>query len=279
MVNDPSSSDTESLGQFLQRQRTEKGVELHEVAEETKIPPGTLRAMESGDFSALPADAFARGFYSIYARLLGLDVDSVLARYVKERGFSPMNYKSIVQTPSRLGETVSPMAERPLITPLSIFGFSLVVIVLVITGICWYLSWNPANFLSEQLRSFGKEPAVEQKKSGTTTSESPVSAPGAIANEQASDNGQKRGDVITSKYTLQAEFQDPTKVTVNVDEEFPEELTFSAGQTHSWNAKGSIVLALPPTTKTRLTLNGVVIPLPEPVDGFITVSVPGPPPK
>jgi cytoskeletal protein RodZ len=279
MVNDPSSSDTETLGQFLQRQRTEKGVELHEVADETKIPAGTLRAMESGDFSALPADAFARGFYSIYARLLGLNVDSILERYVKERGFSPTNYKSIIQTPSKLGETVSPMAERPLITPLSVFGFSLVIIVLIITGISWYLSWNPANFLSEQLRSFGKQPAVEQKKAGNTSSESPTVSPGGITNEQTSGNGQKRGDASTSRYALQAEFQESTKVTANVDEEFPEELTFSAGQTHSWNAKGSIVLALPPTTKTRLTLNGVVIPLPEPVDGFITVSVPGPPPK
>jgi cytoskeletal protein RodZ len=283
MVNDPSFSDTETLGHFLQRQRTEKGVELHEVAEETKIPPGTLRAMENGDFSALPADAFARGFYSIYARLLELDVNSILERYTKERGISLINQKITVQTPSRLGDSVSPMAERPLVTPLSVFSFALVVIVLAIAGICWYLSWNPANFLSERLRSLGKGPAVEQKKESSSSSESPVLSPEAIkalspetiANGQAPADGRSTAGANTGKYTLQAEFQESTKVTVNTDEEFPEELTFSAGQTHSWHAKGTIVLALPPTTKTRLSLNGVVIPLPEPVDGFITVSIPG----
>jgi cytoskeletal protein RodZ len=287
MVNDPSSSDTETLGHYLQGQRIEQGVELQEVADETKIPPGTLRAMESGDFSALPADAFARGFYSIYARHLKLDVESILERYTKERGYTLTNQKKTIQTPSRLGEKVSPMAERPLVTPLSIFGFSLVIIVLVITGISWYLSWNPANFLSERLRSFGKGSAVEQKKASNTSSEShaisleatKIPPPAAITNGPAPANAPNMENANTSKYTLQAEFQEPTKVTVNVDEEFPEELNFSAGQTQNWHAKGTIVLALPPTTKTRLTLNGVVIPLPEPVDGFITVSIPGPQPK
>jgi cytoskeletal protein RodZ len=278
MVNDPSFSDTETLGQFLQRQRTEKGVELLEVAEETKIPPKTLEAMENGDFSALPADAFARGFYAIYARLLDLDVDGILERYTKERGLSLMNQKMTVQTPSRLGDTVSPMAERPLVTPLSALSFTLVIIVLIITGICWYLSWNPANFLSERLRSLGKGPAVEQRKAGSSSSEPHALSPEStkVLSQEMIVNGQApAGNRNTSRYDLQAEFQEPTKVTVNVDEEFPEELTFSAGQTHSWHARGTIVLALPPTTKTRLTLNGVVIPLPDPVDGFITVSIPG----
>jgi cytoskeleton protein RodZ len=283
MAIDPSLSDTETLGHFLQRQRTEKGVELLEVAEETKIPPGTLSAMESGNYSALPADAFARGFFSIYARFLELDVTGILERYTLERGFSLKSQKISVQTPSTLGDKVGPMAERPLAPPLSIFGFTLVIIVLVITGICWYFSWNPASFLSERLRSFGKKPSVEQKKESSRSSSSHESPNEAtkplpsetIVNGKASAGGQNMASPNTSKYSLQAEFQEPTKVTVTVDEEFPEELSFTAGQTLNWHAKGSIVLALPSATKTRLTLNGVVIPLPEPVDGFITVSIPG----
>ena len=163
MVNDPSFPDTEPLGQFLQRQRTEQGVDLLEVAEETKIPMGTLKAMESGDFAALPADAFARGFYSIYARFLKLDNVTILEQYAREKSSCLKHQKKSAQTPSRLGKTVSPMAERPLITPLSVFGFSLVLLVLITIGISWFFSWNPANFLSEQLRSFGKASTVQQK--------------------------------------------------------------------------------------------------------------------
>ena len=136
MVNAPSSPDIETLGQFLQRQRTEKGVDLLAVAEETRIPLGTLQAMESGDYAILPADAFARGFYSIYARLFKLDTHNILEQYTKERRSSLKNQKMTAHTPSKLGETVSPMAERPLITPLSMLGFSLVLLVLITITLC-----------------------------------------------------------------------------------------------------------------------------------------------
>jgi cytoskeleton protein RodZ len=285
MVNAPSFPDTETLGQFLQRQRTEKGVDLLEAAEETRIPLGTLRAMENGDYAALPADAFARGFYAIYARLLKLDTSNILEQYTKERGSSLRNQKKSIQTPSKLGETVSPMAERPLITPLSMLGFSLVLLVLITITLCWFFSWNPANFLSERLQSFGKAPTVAQKTEARTAPASQISAieaskplpPETVTHGQALDTGQNTASLSAGKYTLRAEFQEQTKVTVTVDEEFPVELTFTAGQAHDWHAKNSIVLALPSNTKARLTMNGVIIPLPGPVNGYITVSIPGSP--
>ncbi len=281
MANDSSLSNSETLGQFLHRHRTEKGFELAEVAEETKIPQATLQAMEDGDYKMLPADAFARGFYSLYARLLEVDVAHVLEQYAKERGDSLKNLKKTFQTPSKLGESVSPMAERPAISPLSIMGCFLVILVLIITGICWYFSWNPAKFLSQQLRSFGNKPVIEQPKQNTAAGAPPITvtkplpppttketAPGTLQN--TAENG---------KYALVAEFPEATKVTVTVDEDFPEELTFSAGEKYEWHPKKSMTLTLAAGTKTHLILNGTVIPMPAPVDGFITVSIPGSLPK
>jgi cytoskeleton protein RodZ len=179
------------------------------------------------------------------------------------------------------------MAERPLITPFSMLGFSLVLLVLITVSICWFFSWNPANFLSEKLRSFGKATTVEQRTKTGAPPGSQISASDATKplppekeiKEQALDTGQNTVGPNTGKYALQAEFQEPTKVTVTVDEEFPVELTFPAGRTHDWHAKTSIILALPSNTKTRLTLNGVVLPLPGPANGYITVSIPGTSPK
>jgi cytoskeleton protein RodZ len=281
MANNPSHTDNETLGYFLQRNRSEKNIDLAEIAEETKIPLETLMAMENGDYAALPADAFARGFFSIYARLLNLDVTNVLERYTKERSLAQKNKKEASQTPSRLGDTVSPMAERPMMTPLSVLGFASVIVLLLLTGICWYLSWNPASFLSERLRSFGKEPVVQQKKDSKAPSLAPHTYNDELlqhqeksANDQVAPSIQNTLAPDVGNYSLLAEFQEPTKVTITIDEEFPEEQTFAAGESHLWQAKGNMVLALPSNAKTRLTLNGVVIPLPEPSDGFITVSIP-----
>jgi len=281
-VNETSSSDIESLGQFLQRRRTEKAVDLFQVAEETRIPLSTLEAMERGDYASLPANPFARGFYTIYARFLGLDTVEVLERYARERNISLNNQKNILKAPSILGKTASPMAERPLITPFSMLACSLVVLILLVVGFSWFFSWNPANFLSEKLRSFGKQPAVEQKTDGNSSSAAPS------AGTPSSQAGTTPGHTETSQiaaipssanYTLLAEFQDPTKLTVTVDDQWPMEVTFSAGQTETWHATHAITMILPAQTKTRLSLNGAVLSLPAPIDGFITVVIPGSPPK
>ena len=266
-----ASSETESLGQYLQRQRTEKGVDLFQAAEETRIPQPTIQAMENGDYASLPADAFARGFYAIYARFLELDTREVLERYTRERGIALKNQKHTVQAPSVLGNSVSPMAERPLVTPLSMLACGLVILILLTVGFSWFFSWNPANFLSDKLRSFGNQPVIEHKTDGDTSSTTPAAPAG---HQEA---GQNAAGTSAIKYTLMAEFPDLTKTTVTVDDEFPEEMTFSAGQTHSWHAKNALTMVLPSQTRTRLTLNGVSTPLPAPIDGFITVLIPGSP--
>ncbi len=283
MVNDPSVSDSETLGQFLHRHRTDKGLDLSDVAEQTKIPLITLKAMEDGEYRALPADAFARGFFSIYARLLEVDVDHVLECYINERDSNQKNRKKTMQTPSMLGEAVSPMAERPAFSPISLMGFSLVVFILLVTGVCWYFSWNPARFLSNQLRSFGHMPSIEQ--SNESKSVTPPPAPvkensvSPSPYHQSADKNTATTSTTTWKYTLIAEFQEATKATVVVDEDFPDEMNFTAGQTYEWHPKQSMTLTLPADTKTRLSLNGVIIPLPKPVGGFITVSIPDSVPK
>ena len=82
-------------------------------------------------------------------------------------------------------------------------------------------------------------------------------------------------DAAKATYSLSAEFQEPTKATVSVDEDFPEELNFAAGQSNTWHPKHSLLLTLPANAHVRLTLNGIILPLPAPVDGFITVAIPG----
>ena len=68
-----STPDNESLGMLLRKLRLERSLDISDVAEETKIPPATIRAMEADDYSSLPALAFARGFYAIYSEMLNLD--------------------------------------------------------------------------------------------------------------------------------------------------------------------------------------------------------------
>ncbi|MBM4464909.1 MAG: helix-turn-helix domain-containing protein [Chloroflexi bacterium] len=69
------------LGQLLREARQQKGVSLEEVEEATRIRQKFLQALEEGNFAALPAEAYVKGFLRTYAMYLELDPDEVMALY------------------------------------------------------------------------------------------------------------------------------------------------------------------------------------------------------
>ncbi|MEW6288887.1 MAG: helix-turn-helix domain-containing protein [Thermodesulfobacteriota bacterium] len=84
-INESTDTDTgQSLGNYLQRERIKKQFSLEEVAEQTCINIGTLRAIESNDRDKMPAEVFSRGFIKLYAKFLGVDQQEVLERYDRE---------------------------------------------------------------------------------------------------------------------------------------------------------------------------------------------------
>jgi len=84
-IYDSTDTDTgQSLGSYLQRERIKKQFSLEEIAQQTCINIGTLRAIESNDRSKMPAEVFSRGFIKLYAKFLGLDQQEVVERYDRE---------------------------------------------------------------------------------------------------------------------------------------------------------------------------------------------------
>ena len=85
-------ADTRALsaGERLKQAREAKGLEVEQVAAETRIPQRHLEAIEAGDFAALPSRTYAIGFSRTYARTLELDervvLDQVRAELAAERG-------------------------------------------------------------------------------------------------------------------------------------------------------------------------------------------------
>lgn len=162
MSSEQHGREAESLGQFLKRTRTEQGYELQYICEETRISNSNLKAMEADDFGALPADAFTRGFYAIYARLLKLDPDEIVARFKAERGVNHRkNVTNSYHPPHIAAQQVSNMAEPSMGSPLSTIGYILLLLIILSGGICWYFNINPATFLSEKLRGFQDEATQE----------------------------------------------------------------------------------------------------------------------
>ena len=63
-----------TLGDKLRAARTERGISLEDISEETKISLRYLKAIESSDAAGLPGTVFARNFTRQYAQYVGLNL-------------------------------------------------------------------------------------------------------------------------------------------------------------------------------------------------------------
>jgi flagellar biosynthesis protein FlhG len=69
-------------GPRLRRARLQRGIELDQIANVTKVSPAFLRGIEEEAYDELPAPVYVRGFLVAYARAIGLDSTHVAASYM-----------------------------------------------------------------------------------------------------------------------------------------------------------------------------------------------------
>jgi transcriptional regulator with XRE-family HTH domain len=73
----------DSLGARLRQRREQQGIALATIAEETKIKPSLLDALERDDVSRWPSGIFRRAFVRAYAHAIGLDPDVVVREFLE----------------------------------------------------------------------------------------------------------------------------------------------------------------------------------------------------
>ena len=162
MLQNGTKNEFAGLGEYLRATRVNLGLDLAAVAGETKISTRSLQAMEENNFAALPAEAFTRGLYTLYAQSLSLDCREILQMYMQQRPPHDKSGNLPTIPATKLAQEVGNMAERPTFMPFSFVGLVLLVLLLFGCFLCWYFSWNPASYLSLKLRSLEEPQRIEQ---------------------------------------------------------------------------------------------------------------------
>lgn len=152
MSEENETSTPETPGHILKTMRIKSDFTIEHITAETKISASVIRAMEEDDFSKLPAPAFTKGFYSLYASTLGLDGEELVALYQTLHGGKNSGKKK-----DAAQNDVGALTKRPFVPIFSLIGFTLLLLLLIFGTISWYFSWNPADFLSQQLRGVETE--------------------------------------------------------------------------------------------------------------------------
>lgn len=82
-IEDEIKNVQECDGQFLQKIRLYKGVNLDQMSEEIKISKSLLVALEANDIDGLPIAVFTRGFVIQIAKILNINEKQLSEAYMK----------------------------------------------------------------------------------------------------------------------------------------------------------------------------------------------------
>jgi len=131
------------FGQSLKEAREQKGVSLEEVEEVTRIRQKFLQALEEGNYGALPAETYVKGFLRTYAMYLELDPEEVMALYEGRENEG----KAALSQPGFFQPMDISMAAPSWLTPDLVIG-ALLIIVLLAFG-----SWAAWHYLPPTIKT------------------------------------------------------------------------------------------------------------------------------
>ena len=141
VIMSPERADSQAIsssgkpGAILANERKAQGLSIEQVADQLKLAPRQIVALENDDYAALPGMAIVRGFVRAYAKYLRLDATPLVAMIAVDNGLvaEAMPMRREVATP--FAETRMPSMGRRNMTPIWLIGSGIVVCLIL------FLAW------------------------------------------------------------------------------------------------------------------------------------------
>jgi len=103
-AGNPTDTGAASAGAWLRAAREAAGLSEDAVAQQLKLAPRQVRAIEEDEYALLPGRTFVRGFVRNYARLLNLDADAIVATLPRGEATSPLERLTYTPASPPMGE-------------------------------------------------------------------------------------------------------------------------------------------------------------------------------
>jgi cytoskeleton protein RodZ len=258
----------EELGRKLRQIRLERGIDLNDVQEQTKIRIRYLEAIEEGKWDLLPGQVYAKGFIRSYAEYLGLDSQQLLEEYGLNQPSPPPVSESVtqkVQPPSSTRNKKPPVASERSMWPQ--FAAGAAILAVIIAGYVYFThgathSGNPseASNTAKTNLSTVTDSNQQQAKPPSTQEQTPALPP-KPAVEIKLTNKTAQGETLTVHNAdhLQVELTTPNGrcwVSATVDGKEVYSGILEQGVAQSWTANKSVLLATGNSSAIQLKVNG-----------------------
>jgi len=218
-----------SLGERFRAAREQRGLTLSDVAEHVRIRSVYLAAIEGGNWKAIVAPVYIRGFLRTYARFLGLDPEEAVSEFNASEGGAP---GPVPQTAHSSKYDVRPAGGS--LAPLIWVGG---IIALALIGFVIYLAVTPPRGGQQIAANPAGRPTAPSLTNGVSTAMPMSPGPSGTASPSAAPSPSPLPQTRTLAIRLTA----PSWLRVTVDGNVSIEGTFPAGTTKSFHGKTALV--------------------------------------
>src|SRR5436190_15313444 len=108
----PPPPSPDGPGARLRAAREAAGLSLDQVAQQLKLAPRQVKALEDENFGELPGRTFSRGFVRNYARLLNLDPEDLLSHLPDVAHAPALGSPALHSTGAMMAELPNAMAAK-----------------------------------------------------------------------------------------------------------------------------------------------------------------------
>ena len=262
------------IGRKLQQARTEKGIQLEDIAARTRINVAYLRDLELGKFDFLPLP-YVIAFAKTYAGLVGIDGEELVkelrqpapipskhepepkamapkARALKAEAVAHVQLQSQVQSrnDNLAREVVKPSASIPYLKEITL-GLG---IVLVMALLLYLVARSPdkPGTAKRTTRIPSSQEAANQVQ------EIPLSEMARQAEQKAASLPESSGSptAAVSSFSLEARIAEQVWLNVAVDDSAATDAIYRPGSVRSWTAKEKIRMSVGNAGGVSLMLDG-----------------------
>jgi len=242
------------IGDILREAREARGLDLDEVAGETKIRPRYLEALEEERYDLLPEDVYIKGFVRIYANYLGLNAEPLVAFFDQQRKEERQREEQERNERQREEDRPDPKERRLFVSRKKKLFYVLITLLACVLAFELYVHLR--NTFPQQVQLKTKISSEIKKQNGSGQNSEQINQPDdstvspAPVNKHPSILKQHGLDLVLSVV------QESCWMNVVVDGEtkFTGELT--ANQSLSFQGKNSIKVKLGNAGVTRVRING-----------------------
>lgn len=171
-------TQTQAAGERLRAAREAAGWSIDDVATKLKLAPRQIAAIEASDWASLPERTFTRGFLRSYARLVGVDPDSMSFGTTASQAAEP---SALRPTPEAMGE-VAFDGGRSGSSSIARWAVPLGLLAVLVAGAAYF--WG--HLIGLPAHSWpGSRPTVKPASSAPAVAPSPAVAPTPTATPAA----------------------------------------------------------------------------------------------